>query len=135
MNLNKIIDEFQLKEYYPIRSKKSKINFSPIKKHKYIEVCKFWYDDEENPDENTWVDVEGIGYGWLCCANKIREHFIFLQRRAIIKYAFEIINQAPDDTDVLIMADDNDKMMYGFMLSETCYVRITLSNYEFDFLD
>lgn len=65
MTLEKIFEEFDLKRYYPICSKKSKINFSQIKKYKYIEICHFWYDDKENPDINTWIDVEGIGFGWL----------------------------------------------------------------------
>lgn len=32
---------------------------------KHMEERTLLYDDEENPDTNTWEDVEGEGYGWL----------------------------------------------------------------------
>lgn len=36
-----------------------------MKKWRFIEENMFLYDDEENPLRNTWVDVEGEGYGWV----------------------------------------------------------------------
>lgn len=31
---------------------------------RFIEEATYYYDDEDNPLENTWIDVEGEGYGW-----------------------------------------------------------------------
>lgn len=129
MTLNKIIEHDNLNELNLILSKKSEINFSQIKKYKYIEVTHYWYEDENRPEHNTWIDVEGIGYGWLWCVNKIRSKFNFLQRRAIVKYAFEIIANLPDVTEVAIYEND-DIMYYGFMVDETCYVQIAVGRYK-----
>lgn len=35
-----------------------------MSKRRFIEEATFYYDDEDNPLENTWIDVEGEGYGW-----------------------------------------------------------------------
>lgn len=129
MTLDKIIERDNLDELNLILSKKSEINFSQIKKYKYIEVEHYWYEDEDRPEHNTWIDVEGVGYGWLWCVNKIRSKFDFLQRRAIVKYAFEIIANLPDDTEVAIYEND-DIMFYGFMVDETCYVQIAVGRYK-----
>ena len=129
MTLDKIIECYNLDELNLILSKKSEINFSQIKKYKYIEVTHYWYVDEDRPEDNTWIVVDGIGYGWLWCVYKIRSKFAFLQRRAIVKYAFEIIANLPDDTEVAIYEND-DIMYYGFMVDETCYVQIAVGRYK-----
>lgn len=35
------------------------------KSYPHLEVLLNLYDDSEDPNLNTWTDVEGMGYGWL----------------------------------------------------------------------
>ena len=58
-----------------------------INRFKFVEVQIHWYDNEKNPNENTWVDVEGIGYGWMWLNHKDSKR---LQRKAIIAYAMAL---------------------------------------------
>lgn len=71
MTLQGVIKDFNLSDdiYYILKKKDIKI---PIKRYKNIEVCEYWYDDESRPDTCCWIDVEGIGYGWIWCANNLR---------------------------------------------------------------
>lgn len=41
-----------------------------IKSYKYIDIAEFWFDDPDEPERNNWIDVEGIGYGWLWLSYK-----------------------------------------------------------------
>lgn len=36
-----------------------------LRPFKYVETIEYWYDNEDDPDDYCWVDIEGIGYGWL----------------------------------------------------------------------
>lgn len=112
--------------------KKGEINI-PFK-CKNIEVCEYWYDDENNPDFNTWIDVEGIGYGWMWCSNKIRRKFKFLQRRAIKKFAKAILKEIDDDTDIAAFYYKNI-FVYGFIPKDNpdVFIQIRLSNEELYF--
>ena len=67
MTLQGVIKDFNLSDdiYYILKKKDIKI---PIKRYKNIEVCEYWYDDESRPDTCCWIEVEGIGYGWIWCA-------------------------------------------------------------------
>ena len=136
MTLEKIIKTYtNSKDIFWIILKKKNINFkSLLKKKKYIEVCEYWYDDENNPEFNTWIDVEGIGYGWMWCANKIRSKFEFLQRRAIKKYARNILKTINDE-DIAVFKDEKI-FIYGFFHKNNpdVYIQIRLSDEELHFM-
>ena len=128
MTLDKIIKERDLDKLYPIICTKNKINYGEILVPKYIDVKEYLYDDESNPDLNTWVDIEGIGYGWIWCANLIHSKFDFLQRKAIRKFAIDILESVPVNTPVLRYEVDGIKY-YGFMTDNgKCYTQIRMSD-------
>ena len=80
-----------------------------------------------DPNLNTWIDVEGIGYGWLWCQNNLRKHFSFLQRKAVRKKAMDLLNSVKKETKILFY--EADKIYhYGFMIGSDCYVQIRSSN-------
>nr|DAR20356.1 MAG TPA: hypothetical protein [Caudoviricetes sp.] len=131
MTLEKIIEQRELDKLYPIICTKSKLNYGEILTPKYIDVMDYLYDDESNPGLNTWVDVEGIGYGWIWCLNKIRRKFETLQRRAIRKFAINILDSIPNNTPILRYEIDGIKY-FGFMTEDgKCYTQIRVSDGEF----
>lgn len=133
MTLEGIINEHSLfkNEYTISKGKEIKI---PVKKYKYIEVCTYYYDSEDNPELNTWIDVEGIGYGWLWCDNKLRSKFEFLQRRAIRKFALGLLKIITNDTEIISFNNDS-VYIYGYIPDEnpTVYIQIRLSDKELYF--
>lgn len=128
MTLQRIIELNKLLQYKPsILIKKDLKLFKTIRKYKYIEICEFWYDDPKYPDLNTWIDIEGIGYGWIWCTNKVRSHIEFFQRKAIRKWALKLISYIKDNENILYFTDKKNIIHYGFMSSQDCYVQIRLS--------
>lgn len=133
--LQDVIKDFKLSddEYYIIKKKDIKI---PIRKYKNIEVCKYWYDDESRPDTYCWIDVEGIGYGWMWCANKLCSKLRFLQRRAIRKLAMDLLKPEDENTNILCSDNPNEKVrVYGFIPkgNKNVYIQIRLSDEELTF--
>lgn len=129
MTLEKIIELNNLSQYNPTITLKKETNFSNINKFKYIEICEIWYDDPSDPNLNNWIDVEGIGYGWLWCQNNLRKHFSFLQRKAVRKKAMDLLNFIKKETKILCYKADKI-YYYGFMIDLDCYVQIRISNTE-----
>lgn len=128
MTLQRIIELNKLFQYNPSILTKKDLKLSKIiKKYKYIEVYEFWYDDADYPDLNTWIDIEGIGYGWIWCANKIRRHISFLQKKAIRKWALNLLETIENNEKTLYFIDKNNIIHYGFMSGQDCYVQIRLS--------
>ena len=122
MTLSDIIRKYNIdKVGYGMQLKKN-INFSKVFKAKYIDVYAFYY-------EYTWVDVEGMGYGWLWCANKIRRHFNFLQRKAVIQEAMFYIDGAKGNYNIVTYEREGTNYL-GFMYSPELYVQIRTSNKE-----
>ena len=135
MTLQGVIKDFKLSnnEYTIIKNKYIKI---PIRKYKNIEVDEYWYDNESRPDTYCWVDVEGIGYEWMWCANKLRSKLRFLQRRVIRKLAMDLLKPEDEDTNILCFNDSNKKIhVYGFISKDNkdCYIQIRLSDEELEF--
>lgn len=93
MTLEKIIEQRDLKEFHPIICTKSKLSYGEILTPKYIDVKEYLYDDKSDPELNTWVDVEGIEYGWIWCRNKIRSIFKILQRRELGNLQWTFLTQ------------------------------------------
>mgnify|MGYP000516090508 FL=1 len=85
---------------------KNKIANKKMKKYinqfKYIDTYIYWYDDEQQPNTNTWLDIEGIGYGWLWLVYKQSEK---LQRKAVIKEAMKLYKIG---TNKICMQKEND---------------------------
>lgn len=129
MNLVKIIDELKLQKCGAFICKRCDANIPNIRKYKYIDICEYWYGDEDCMGENPWVDVEGIGYGSIWCSNWLRCHSKFLQRRAIRKYARRFIELMHENTLVLTYKFDGAEC-FGFMFGDSCYVQIRVSNKE-----
>lgn len=132
MNLVKIIDDFKLQKYGAFICKKCDANIPDIRKYKYIDVREYWYDDKNDPDYNTWVEVQGIGYGSIWCGNRIRRHCKFLQRRAIRRYAQRLMELfLRKDRLVLTYKFDGAECL-GFMFGDSCYVQVRVSNKKLD---
>lgn len=130
MTLEKIIEQRDLKEFHPIICTKSKLSYGEILTPKYIDVKEYLYDDKSDPELNTWVDVEGIEYGWIWCRNKIRSKFKILQRKAIRKFAMDILDSVPNNTPILRYDSDGIKY-FGFITEEDqCYTQIRVSDRE-----
>ena len=130
MNLVKIIDEFKLQKCGAFICKKCDADIPDIREYKYIDVCEYWYD-KDHLDEYPWIDVEGMGYGWIWRSNRIRKHCKFLQRRAIRRYAQRFMKLMREKTLVLIYKFDGVEC-FGFMIGDYCYVQIRVSNKELD---
>lgn len=130
MNLVKIIDDFKLQKYGVFICKKCDADIPDIREYKYIDVCEYWYD-KDHLDEYPWIDVEGMGYGWIWRSNRIRKHCKFLQRRAIRRYAQRFMKLMREKTLVLIYKFDGVEY-FGFMIGDYCYVQIRVSNKELD---
>ena len=128
MTLKGIIKKFNIDSYIFI-SKENAIKL--IKKAKYLDVYEYLYNIF-NPEENIWVDIEGIGYGWLWASTKLREHSGILQRRAIKKFALSLVNELKIDEEIICYIQDGDNC-YGFLNSDgTRYIRIRISDKELD---
>ena len=127
MTLHKFIERNNLLQYNPAILSKKEVDFSKIKKYKYIDICEFWYDESSDPNLNTWIDVEGIGYGWLWCKNNLRKHFSFLQRNVIRKRTMDLLNSIKEETKILCYEAD-EIYYYGFMIGSDCYFQIRISN-------
>lgn len=135
MTLQGVIKDFKLSNSECVILKKKDINI-PIRKYKNIEVCEYWYDSEDHPDTYCWVDVEGIGYGWMWCANKLRSKSRFLQRRAVRKLAMDLLKSEDENTNILCFDEpDESAYVYGFISKDNkdLYVQIRLSNEELTF--
>lgn len=113
---------------------KENVDFSYIKKFPYIQVADYWFDNSDDPDENTWIDIEGMGYGYVWDANWFRRKSKFLQRRAIRKLAYDRLNLLlPTDKVFTRSKRITEEYFYGFMINECCYVEIRLSEDEINF--
>ena len=86
MTLDKIVEQIHKNICEPVVLPKAKVDLSIINKFKHIDVMEFYYDDKEHPDDNTWIDIEGIGYGQVIkfvvipnsCNEKQLENMLFI---------------------------------------------------------
>lgn len=139
MTIRTIIEQNNIPRYDMCFLHKSELGFirRKIKKHKYIDICSFWYDDKKNPKLNTWVDVEGIGYGWIWCTNKLRRKSMILQRRAVRQIALNSLKNMKKDNLIIMYSkfEEEYKILYfGFMHGTNEYVQIRLCNEELSYM-
>jgi hypothetical protein len=74
-----------------------------------------WYDDKDDPETNTWVDVEGEGYGWLWI-NKPEEEWHSLLRDQLLDF---IDKKNIELNEKVIVAAYDNKIVYHFIERET----------------
>lgn len=122
-----------IKEKKIIGTLKQKIPNKTMKKclncFKYIDTHEYWYDEPDNPDYNTWFDVEGIGYGWLWLHNEDSEK---LQRKSIINFAMGLYRNSKNEMCVR----RNDEITDIFLENKNgnCIIQIRVSNKELDWM-
>lgn len=133
MTLNKAIEFLGYSNPSTYIQTKENVDFSLIKKFPYIQVADYWFDNPDDPDENNWIDVEGMGYGWIWDANWFRRRSKFLQRRAIRKLAYGRIDITPTYSCVFVDNTNKGEYIYGFMIDKFCFTEIKLSDHEINF--
>ena len=118
-----------IKEKEIVGRKKQKIPNKTMKKclnlFKYIDTYEFWYDDPDNPNLNNWIDVEGIGYGWLWVQYKDSDK---MQRKLVVRHAMALYK---DSTNEMCTRTEND-IIDVFLESKDgkCIFQIRVSNNE-----
>lgn len=121
-----------VKNYFDMKHasmlKKKDVMKNLFKIYKYIDIGIYWFDDEENPERCNWIDIEGIGYGWIWIGNKLRARFSWLQRRVLIKYINSIWKEIPDDNDVLITGDGAVTAIFAIHPDKDSVIEIRLSD-------
>lgn len=133
MILNGIINTYDLRNQQDFAiTYKRFIKLSKIKKYKYVDITDFLFDDDNHPDTRTWMDVEGIEYGWIWCKNWLRRKSKFLQRKAIIRHIFGRLSDVGKNQSMVTYSTQNegDIIYYiGYMNENgTCYTEIRYSN-------
>ena len=110
---------------------KHKIPNKTMKKYlnrfKYIDTYEFWYDDPDHPNFNNWIDIEGIGYGWLWLDH---ENSKKLQRKSIIKYAMRLYRYSKNE--MCIRSKDGITDIFLESKFGECFFQIRVSNSELD---
>lgn len=134
MTLEKIIKKHEITHYQMYNSKDiiDKLIFR-IVRARHLDIHEFWYDDSDDPNWNNWIDVEGIGYGWISVGTKLRQKFRFLQRIAVKSFIIDTLKHYEDIMDQIIVYRDSDgNMCYGFMdgLRNTCFIKIRIGKKE-----
>ena len=118
-----------IKEKEIIGTTKQKIPNKTMKKclnlFKYIDTYEFWYDDPDNPNLNNWIDVEGIGYGWLWVQYKDSDK---LQRKLVIKHAMALYKDSTNE--MCVFKDDNITNIFLGSKDRGCIFQIRLSDCE-----
>lgn len=110
---------------------KQKILNKTMKKYlnhfKYIDTYELWYDNPNNPNFNNWVDVEGIGYGWLWLNHENSKR---LQRKSIIEFAMCLYKHSKNEMCVRSKNGITDIFLES--KNENCIFHIRVSNNELD---
>lgn len=127
MVIEKIIKEYEIDKLNPRFLNNCGYLRKIIKGYKYIDVCQYWYDDPQDPERCSWIDIEGIGYGRLWCCGKIRRKFDFLQRRAIRNMAIDMLKALKENEKILAYKRDGVYHL-GIMLGVNCYAEIRFSD-------
>lgn len=108
---------------------KQKIPNKTMKKYlnsfKYIEVQELLYDDFDNPHVNTWIDIEGIGYGWIWLNYENSER---LQRKAIIRFAMRLYRESKNEMVVRRHGDTSNVFLEN--KNGESIIQIRVSNKE-----
>lgn len=121
-----------IKEKEIVGITKQKIPNKTMKKYinqfNYIDTHELWYDDPDYPNFNNWIDIEGIGYGWLWIKHKNSKK---LQRKSVIKFAMRLYRYSKNEMCIRT----KDEITDIFLESKVgkCIFQIRVSNNELDF--
>ncbi|PLR99604.1 hypothetical protein [Bacillus sp. T33-2] len=98
--------------------------------YNYIQVVTKYYDDEERPYVNTWVDIEGMGYGWAWMAYEEKDWHKMMSKMV----ACEADRMLKDMENTLYFVYEDEKVKtYHFITLDGLYrtdVIISFSNTE-----
>lgn len=86
----------------------------------YIELVINYYDDEENPYYISWVDIEGMGYGWAWMQHEERDWHKMMSK--LVSYESDLL----DMSNTLYFVYDNDDIK--------TYHFVTIGEYRQDVL-
>ena len=122
-----------IKEKEIVGITKQKIPNKTMKKYlnhfKYIDTYELWYDDSDDPISNNWIDIEGIGYGWLWLNHKDSKR---LQRKSIIKFAMDLYKYSKNE--MYIRTENNITNIFLESKDGDCIFQIRVSNNELDWI-
>ena len=122
-----------IKEKEIVGITKQKIPNKTMKKYlnhfKYIDTYELWYDDPDNPIYNSWVDIEGMGYGWLWLDY---ENSKKLQKKSIIKFAMDLYKYSKNE--MYIRTENNITNIFLERKDGDCIFQIRVSNNELDWI-
>lgn len=109
---------------------------STCNKTKHIEERWELYDDEVDPERNTWIDVEGEGYGWAWLSKKDKPrkwHGII--KELLMHYIEQKKQNLSQSEEYVIRINTDVKMIYHFIEreSEMRDIVYTFSNDEIDY--
>lgn len=94
------------------------------------------YDDEENPDRNTWIDVEGEGYGWAWLTKEDEpSKWHGLIKGLLLDFIEEKRENINQKEEYVIHIDTGTQFIYHFIERESSSRDIvyTFSNEEIDY--
>lgn len=102
----------------------------------YIEEIHELYDDEEDRSLNTWIDVEGEGYGWVC-SNLPQEGWHEAIRDCMFRFIDHKKKQMGQQTEHVCIVRTGETVIYHFIereseLRDTVY---TFSDKELEFME
>lgn len=102
--------------------------------YEYIEVITEFYDDNERPDFNNWVDVEGMGYGWAWMNYENEEHRWHEMMSKMVSHESEGLLSTLDDTYFIIYENERGKVFHFITLLDSRFdTIITFSHSELNY--
>lgn len=125
MTVEKFLEEYKYDNANKLGYVPNKTLSKVLKRYKHIDVHWYWYDSENRPDFNNWIDVEGLGYGWAWLGY-IKERSDKKLRKRLVDYALNEHNKQDIWTYI-----DNGIKGYLFSLGYVVII-IRLSNSELD---
>lgn len=126
--------------YYGEFNQKSLLRLSMELSINYFEYVNTWYDDFKEVDgvvmgdplHETWYDIEGIDYGWLCCESGdsrknlfnlltkdvlpflVNEKVSIFKKGSTIVYQFYLTEQFGDyNTSITLSTTEENKYFIG----------------------
>lgn len=129
MTLEKVIKERNIKQYNLMFGFLPDDLLHKIKTAPYIDVLDFWYDDSGYPEQNNWIDIEGIDYGWIWLNQK---NGTFECKRQLIRdYVLRRTSEEIKPNQRIIYWKSSNIINIGYMNpEETCFTQIEISKSE-----
>lgn len=100
---------------------------------KHMEERREYYDDEEDLAHNTWIDVEGEGYGWIW-SDKPKEEWHTLLRNLLLEFIKRKESQIDEADEYVVIVETNNTTIYHFVERESS-LRDTIYTFSDDEID